>query len=70
MAADVRRWPPGGVLPAHFLQCGTHPGGVGGYAVHIDLLATGHHGHPQAGGHCRHLAGARLGLGMPRLCAG
>ena len=30
----------------------------------------GHHAHPQAGGHCRHLAGARLGLGMPRLCAG
>ena len=68
MAADVRRW--GGALPAHILQCGTHPGGVGGHAVHIGLLAAGHHGHPQAGGHCRHLAGACPGLGMPRLCAG
>ena len=60
----------GGVLPAHFLHCGSHLGGAGGHAVHIDLLATGHHGHPQAGGHCGHLAGACLGLGMPGLCAG
>ena len=68
MAADVRRW--GGVLPAHFLHCGSHLGGVGGHAIHIDLLATAQHGHPQAGGHCGHLAGACLGLGMPGLCAG
>ena len=68
MAADVRRL--GGVLPAHFLHCGSHLGGVGGHTVHIYLLATGHHGHPQAGGHCRHLAGACLGLGMPGLGAG
>ena len=60
----------GVLLPAHFLQCGSHLGGVGGHAVHIDLLATSHHGHPQAGGHCRHLAAACLSLGMARLCAG
>ena len=54
MGADVRR-SGGGVLPVHFLQCGTHHGGVGGHAVHIGLLAAGHHGHPQAGGHGRHL---------------
>ena len=60
----------GGVLPAHVLHCGSHLGGVGGHAVHIDLLATRHHGHPPAGRHCRHLAGACLGLGMPGLCAG
>ena len=65
-----RREAVGGVRPAHFLQCGTHLRGVGGHVVHIGLLANGHHGHPQAGGHCQHLAGARLGLGMPRLCAG
>ena len=65
-----RREAVGGVLPAHILQCGTHPGGVGGHAVHFGLLATGHDGHPQAGGHRRYLAGACLGLGMPGLCAG
>ena len=69
MPTNVRRQE-GGVLPAHILRCGTHPGGVGGHAVHIGLLATGHQGNPQAGGHRRHLAGACLGLGMPRLCAG
>ena len=69
MVANVRRWGGGG-LPAHILQCGTHPRGVGGRAVHIGLLTTGHHGHLQAGGHRRHLAGACLGLGMPGLCAG
>ena len=68
MAADVRRC--GGVLPAHLLQCGTHSGGVGGHTVPIGLLATGHHGHPQAGGHCRYLTGASHGLGMPGVCAG
>ena len=69
MAANVRRGG-GGVLPAHILQCGTHPGGVRGHAVHIGLLATRHHGYPQAGGHRRHVAGVCLGLGMPGLCAG
>ena len=53
-----RREAVGGVLPVHILQCGTHPGGVGGHTVHIGLLATCHHGHPQAGGLRRHLAGA------------
>ena len=70
MAADVRRGGGGGVLPEHDLKCSTHLGGVGGHAVHIGLLATGHHGHPQAGGHRRHRASACLGLGKPRLCAG
>ena len=66
MAADVRRW--GGYCRRTSSIAALTLGGVGGHAGHIGLLATGHRGHLQAGGHRRHVARACLGLGMPALC--
>ena len=69
MAADMRRW--GGYCRRTSSIAAVTLGASGAtLSTSTCLPLANMAGHPQAGGHCRHLAGARLGLRMPRLCAG